>query len=186
MIFTCHPLTCCIGKSDIKQGAIKHSQNLGNMFKTKKLSATPTLNYVVDPSTNVVDQSVDSSASKTLMPEVNIDNATTEAVAYTTLDASSSVPEPGNTATTEDSVPTTVAAATTTLDALSSVPEQGKQATDNTKPAPVGQPFHPIDPKYDSPLRSFSNGKKQKRFNNDWFKSSVKWSYLGHFKKSTR
>ena len=52
------------------------------MFKWKKISATPTLNHVVDPSTNAADQSVDSSASKTLMAEVHIDNATTDTVAY--------------------------------------------------------------------------------------------------------
>ena len=75
------------------------------------------------------------------MPEVNIDLATTVVAAYATLDVSPSVPEPGNTATTEDSVSTTVAAASAILDALSSVPEQGKQATDNTKPAPVANLF---------------------------------------------
>ena len=123
------------------------------MFSRKKLSAKSTLNHVADPSINVVDQSVDSSASTTLTAEVNIDTATTEAAASTTLDVSSSVPEPGNTATTEDSVSTTEAAASTILDTWSSVLEQGKQATDNTKPAPVGQPFQPIDPKYDFLLR---------------------------------
>ena len=122
-----------------------------DMFKRKKLSATPTLNHVADPTTNVVDQNVDSSVSTTLTPEVNIDTATAEAAASTTLDVLSSVPEPGNTATTEDSVSTTEAATSTTLDASSSVPEQGKQATDNTKPALVGQPFQLIDPKYDFP-----------------------------------
>ena len=156
-----------MGKSDLKQAVTKHSQNLEDMFERRKLSATPTLNHVADPSTNVVDQSVVSSASTTLTPEVNIDTATTEAAA---LDVSASVPEARNTATTEDSVSTTEAAANTTLDASSSVPEKGKQATD-TKPAPVGQPFQPINPKYDFPLRSFSNGKKQKRFNRDWFKN---------------
>ena len=109
------------------------------------------MNDVGDPSTNVVDQSVDSSASTTLTPEVNIDTATTEAAASTTLDVSSSVSEPDNTATTEGSVSTTEAAASATLDGSSSVPEQGKQATDNTKPAPVGEPFQPIDPKHDFP-----------------------------------
>ena len=113
-------------KSYLKQAATKHSQNLVDMFERKKLSATPTLNHVADPSTNVVDQSVDSSASTTLTPEVNIDTATREAAASTTLDVSSSVPEPDNTATTEDSVSTTEAAASATLDASSSVPEQGK------------------------------------------------------------
>ena len=178
IIFTCHTLIFRIlsfhfsmEKSDLKRAATKHSQNLVDMFKRKKLSATPILNYVADPSTNIVDQSVDSSASTTLMPEVNIDFATTESAASTTLDVSSSVPEPGNTATTEDSVSTTDAAASTILDTWSSVLEQGKQATDNTKPAPVGQPSQPIDPKYDFPLRSFSNGKKQERFNRDWFKN---------------
>ena len=83
-----------------------------------------------NPSANVVDHSVDSSASPTLMPEVNID-----------------------TATIKDSVSGTETAASTTLHASSSVPEQGKQATDNTKPAPVGQYFWPINPKYDFPLR---------------------------------
>ena len=122
-----------------------------DMFQRKKLSATSTLNHVADPSTNIVDQSVDSSVSTTLTPEVNIDTAKAEAAASTTLDVPSSVPEPGNTATTEHSVSTTEAATSTTLDASSSVPEQGKQATDNTKPALVGQPFQPIDPKYDFP-----------------------------------
>ena len=93
------------------------------------------MNHFADPSTNVVDHSVDSSASPTLMPEVNID-----------------------TATTKDSVSATEIAASTTLHASSSVPEQGKQATDNTK-TPVGQYFWPINPKYDFPLRSFSNRK---------------------------
>ena len=69
------------------------------MFKRKKLNATPTLHHFADPSTNVVDESVDSSASTTLTPEVNIDTATTEAAASTTLDASSSVPEQGKQAT---------------------------------------------------------------------------------------
>ena len=148
MIFTCHPLIFCIlsfhlsmEKSDLKRAAIRYSQNLGDMFKRKKLSATPTLNHVTDPSTNVVDESVDSSASTKLTPTVNIDTTKTEAAASTTLDVLSSVPEPGNTATTEDSVSTTEAEASTTLDTSSSVPEQGKQATNNTKPAPIGQPF---------------------------------------------
>ena len=52
------------------------------MFKKKKLSATPTLNQVADPSANVVDQSVDLT---TLTPEVN--------TASTNLDKLSSVPE---------------------------------------------------------------------------------------------
>ena len=121
IIFTCHPLIFCIlsfhlsiGKSDLKQVGTKHSQNLGDMFKRKKLNATPTLHHFADPSTNVVDQSVDSSASTTLTPEVNIDTVTTEAAASTTLDVSPSVPEPGNTVTTEDSVSTTEAAASAT------------------------------------------------------------------------
>ena len=81
-----------MGKSDLKRAATKHCQNLGDMFKRKKLSATPTLNHAADPSTNVVDQSVDSSASTTLTPEVNTDTATTQVAASTTLDVSSSVP----------------------------------------------------------------------------------------------
>ena len=166
-----------MGKSDLKQAATRHSQNLGEIFKRKKLSATPTLNHVADPSTNVVDQSVVSSASTTLTPKVNIGTATTEAAASTTLDVSSSVPKPGNTATIEDSVSTTDSAANTNLDTSSSVPEKRKQATD-TNAAPVGQPFQPIDPKYDFPLRSFSNGKKQKRFNRDWFKNEDYKSWL--------
>ena len=137
-------------------------------------------NHVADFSTNFVNQSVDSTASTTLTPEVNTGTATTEAVASTTLDVSSSDPEPRNTATTEDSVSTTEVAASTTLDASSSVPEQGKQATDNTKPTPVGQLFQPIDPKYDSHLRSFSNGKKQKRFNRDQFKNKD-WKSRLHY-----
>ena len=111
---------------------------LGICSKGKKLSSTPTLNHVPDPSTNVVDQTLDSSASTTLTPEVNIDTATTEAAASTTLDILSSVPELRNTATTEDSVSTTEAAASATLDASPFVPEQGKRATDKTKPPPVG------------------------------------------------
>ena len=98
------------------------------------------MNHIVDPSTNV-DRSVDSSVSTTLTPEVNINTATTEAAVSTTLDVLPSVPEPGNTAIKEDSVSTTKEAISTTLDVSSSVPEQGKLATDNTKPAPVGQPF---------------------------------------------
>ena len=124
-------------KSDLK-GAAEHSQNLGDMFKRKQLSATPTLNHVADPSANVIDQGVHSSASTTLTPEVNIDTATTEAAASTTLDILSSVPELRNTATTEDSVSTTEAAASATLDTSPFVPEQGKRATDKTKPPPVG------------------------------------------------
>ena len=129
-LYTCHPLIFCIlsfhlimGKSDLKRAASKYSQNLGYMVKRKKLSVTPTLNHVANISTNIVDQSVDSSASTTLPPEVNIDTVITEAAASTTLDVSSSVPEPGNTATTEDSVPTTEAADSTTLNVSSSVPE---------------------------------------------------------------
>ena len=108
------------------------------MFKRKKISATPALNHLAHPSKNVVDQSVDSSASTTQTPEVNIDTATTEAAASTTLDVSASVPKLRNTATTEDSVSTTETTASTSLDASSCVPEQGKESTDNTKPAPVG------------------------------------------------
>ena len=135
------------------------------------------MNHVADPSTNVVDQSVVSSASTTLTPKDNIDTATTEAAASITLDVSSSVPKPGNTATIEDSVSTTDSAANTILDTLSSAPEKGNQVT-NTKAAPVGQTFRPVDPKYDFPLRSFSNGKKQKRFNRDWFKNEDYKSWL--------
>ena len=112
-----------MGKSDLKRVASKHSQNLGYMFKTKRLSAKPTLNHVANPSTNIVDQSVDSSASTKLTPEVDIDTATTEAAGSTTLYVSSSVPEPGNAAANEDSVSTTEAAATATVDTSSSVPE---------------------------------------------------------------
>ena len=119
-------------------------------------SAMPTLNNVADPSRNVVDQSVDSSASTTLTPEVNIVTATTGTVASTTLEVSSSVPEPVNGATTEDSVSTTEAAASATLDTSNCVPDQGKQTT-HTKLAPAGQPFQPIDPKYDFSLQSFSS-----------------------------
>ena len=148
------------------------------MFKRKKLSAMPTLNHVRDPSTNVVDQSVDSSASKILMPEVNINTATAEAAASTTLYVSSSVPEPGNSPTTEDSVFTTEAAASKTFGASPYFPGQGNQATDNAKCAPVGQLFRPIDAKYGFPLQSFSNGKKQKPFNRDWFKNEDWKSWL--------
>ena len=88
-----------MGKSDLKLAAYKHSQNLGDMFKRKKLSAMPTLNHVSSTSAKVVDKSIDSSASTILRPEVNIDTATTEAAASTTLDASSSVPEQGKQAT---------------------------------------------------------------------------------------
>ena len=108
------------------------------MFKRKKISATPALNHLTHPSKNVVDQSVDSSASTTQTPEVNIDTATTEAAASTTLDVSASVPKSRNTATTEDSVSTTETTASTSLDASSCVPEQGRESTDNTKPALVG------------------------------------------------
>ena len=153
---------------------------LGICSKGKKLSSTPTLNHVPDPSTNVVDQTLDSSASTTLTPEVNIDTATTEAAASTALDVPSSVPEPGNTATAQDSVSTTEAAASTTLDPSSSVTGRGKQATDNTKADPVGQLFQPIDPKYDFLLQSFSNGKEQKRLNRDWFKNED-WKCLLHY-----
>ena len=118
--------------------------NLIDMFKWKKLSASSSLNYVADPSTNVVDQSVESSASAALTPEVNIDTAITKVAASTTLNISSSVLEPGNTATTENSVSPTEAVASAALDASSSVPEKGKQATDNTTPAPVSQPFQLI------------------------------------------
>ena len=93
------------------------------------------------------------------------------------MDVSSSVPKPGNTATIEDSVSTTDSAANTILDTSSSVPEKGNQVTD-IKAAPVGQTFRPVDPKYDFPLRSFSNGKKQKRFNRDWFKNEDYKSWL--------
>ena len=167
-----------MGKSDLKRAAPKHSQSLKDMFKRKKLSAMPTLNHVRDPSTNVVDQSVDSSASKILMPEVNINTATAEAAASTTLYVSSSVPEPGNSPTTEDSVFTTEAAASKTFGASPYFPGQGNQATDNAKCAPVGQLFRPIDAKYGFPLQSFSNGKKQKPFNRDWFKNEDWKSWL--------
>ena len=167
MIFTCHPLVLCIlsfhlsmGKSDLKRTASILSQNLGDKFKRKKLSVTPTLNHVANHPTNVIDQSVDSSASTTITWEISIDTATTEAAASTTLDVSSSVPEPGNTATTEDSISTTEAATSKTLDVSSSVPEKWKQGADNTKPALIGQPFQPIDPEYDFPLRSFSKKTK--------------------------
>ena len=139
-----------------------------------------TKNRVANPSTNIFDQSVGSFPSTTLTPELKIDTATTEAEASTTFDVSSYVPEPANTATTEDSVATTETAASAILHVLSSVPEQGKQATDNRKPIPISQPFQPIHPKYDSPLRSFSNGKKQKRFNYDWFKNEDWKSWLNY------
>ena len=87
------------------------------------------MNHVADPSTNVVDQSVDSSASKTLTSEVNIETATTEAAASTTLDVSTSVPEPGNTATTEDSVSTTEAAAPPIFPSDHLAAEKGKSGS---------------------------------------------------------
>ena len=61
--------------------------------------------------------------STTLTPGVNIDTGTTEAEASTTLDVLSSVPEPGNTITKEDSVSTTETVAFATLGASSSVPD---------------------------------------------------------------
>ena len=91
------------------------------MFKRKKLSAIATLNHIADPLTNV-DRSVDSSVSTTLTPEVSINTATTEAAVSTTLHVLSSVPKPGNTAITKDSVSTTEAAVSTTLDVSPSVP----------------------------------------------------------------
>ena len=91
------------------------------------------MNNVANTSTKVVDQSVDSSASTTITWEINIVTATTEAAASATLDVLYSVPEPGNTATTEDSVSMTEAAASKTLDVSSSTPEKGKQGADNTR-----------------------------------------------------
>ena len=88
-----------MGKSDLKLAAYKHSQNLGDMFKRKKLSAMPTLNHVSSTSAKVVDKSIDSSASTILRPEVNIDTATKEAAASTTLDVLPSVLEQGRQAT---------------------------------------------------------------------------------------
>ena len=102
------------------------------------------MNHVANHSTNVVDQSVDSSASTTITWEINIGTATTEAAAYATLDVSSSVPEPGNTATTEDSVSTTEAAASKALDVSSSFPEKGKQGADNTKLLLLANPFRQL------------------------------------------
>ena len=42
----------------------------------------------------------------------------------------------------------------------------------------LAKPFQRIDPKYDFPLRSFSNGKKQKRFSRDWLKNEDWKSWL--------
>ena len=173
IIFTCHPLIfgflyfhLSMGKNNLKQAVTKHSQNLRGMFKRKKTKYNSNFESRCR-SFNKRYRSVDSSVLTTLTREVNINTTTLQAAVsiptldvFTTLDVLPSVPELGNTAKTEDSVSTIETAISTTLDVSHSVPEEGKQATDNKKPAPVGQPFQPIDPKFDSRLRSFSNGKK--------------------------
>ena len=56
----------------------------------------------------------------------------------------------------------------------------GKQSTDALKPAAIERPFQPNDPTYNFPLRSFSNGTKQKRFNRDWFENE-NWKPWLHY-----
>ena len=56
----------------------------------------------------------------------------------------------------------------------------GKQSTDASKPAAIERPFQPNDPTYNFPLRAFSNGKKQKRFNRDWFENE-NWKPWLHY-----
>ena len=49
--------------------------------------------------------------------------------------------------------------------------ESGKQSSDDALPTAIDELFQPRDPKFNFPLRSFSNGKKEKRFNRNWFEN---------------
>lgn len=124
-----------MGKNDLKRSAAKHSQNLAEMFKKKKLSVPASKN----PTT-----------STPVVPVPVVENPVTS----TSIDP--------------------VVQITSASEVSAS--ESGKQSTDNAKPAAIDQPFQPKD--YNFPLRSFSNGKKTKRFNRDWFENENWKSWL--------
>ena len=56
--------------------------------------------------------------------------------------------------------------------------ESGKQSSDDALPTAIDELFQSRDPKFNFPLRSFSNGKKEKRFNRNWFENKDWKSWL--------
>ena len=166
-----------MGKNDLKRAAAKHSQNLKEMFKRQRL-ATANSNettYVspnendIAKSSNRSEESEESSISASPLFE---DNPTTEK-----LQASKETAIPSST-NSKSERPSTSASSSSEpeVSVLSSDP--GKQSKESSKPTAIQEPFQPRDPKFTFPLRSFSNGKKQKRFNRDWFENKDWKSWL--------
>ena len=133
-----------MGKNDLKRAASKHSQNLADMFKRKKLSisdistiSTTSENLAI---TNLVTSDVTSSMPTVVSPVLseieNVENSITPA----------------------DVSKLPVAKSPTVTSPLQS----GKQSSDDALPTAIDELFQPRDPKFNLPLRSFSNGKKQK------------------------
>ena len=56
--------------------------------------------------------------------------------------------------------------------------ESAKQSSDDALPTAIDELFQPRDPKFNFPLRSFSNGKKEKRFNRNWLENKDWKSWL--------
>ena len=149
-----------MGKNDLKRAASKHSQNLADMFKRKKLStsdisttSTTSENLVItNPVTSDVTSSMPAVFSPVLSEIENVENSITPA------DVSKLPVEKSPTVT--------------------SSLESGKQSSDDALPTAIDELFQPRDPKLNFPLRSFSNRKKEKRFNRNWFENKDWKSWL--------
>ena len=149
-----------MGKNHLKRGASKHSQNLADMFKRKKLStsdistiSTTSENLAItNPITSDVTSSMPAAVSPVLSEIENVENSLTPA----------------------DVSKLPVAKSPTVTLSL----ESGKQSSDDELPTPIDELFQPRDPKFNFPLRSFSNGKKEKRFNRNWFENKDRKSWL--------
>ena len=149
-----------MGKNDLKRAASKHSQNLADMFKRKKLStsdisttSTTSENLVItNPVTSDVTSSMPAVFSPVLSEIENVENSITPA------DVSKLPVEKSPTVT--------------------SSLESGKQSSDDALPTAIDELFQSRDPKLNFPLRSFSNRKKEKRFNRNWFENKDWKSWL--------
>ena len=142
-----------MGKNDLKRATSKHLQNLADMFKRKKLStsdistvSTTSENLAItNPVTSDVTLSMPAVVSPVLSETENVENSITPA----------------------DVSKLPVAKRPTVPSSL----ESGKQSSDDALPTAIDELFQPRDPKFNFPLRSFSNGKKEKRFNRNWFEN---------------
>lgn len=146
-----------MGKNDLKRAASKHSQNLADMFKRKKLSTSdiPTTSTTSEnlAITNPVTSDVTSSTPAVVSPDLS---------------------ETENVITPADVSKLPVAESPTLTSSL----ESGKQSSDDVLPTAIDELFQPRDPTFNFPLRSFCNGRKEKRFNRNWLENKDWKSWL--------